>query len=289
MTAIDPAIYAMGPIFAGPTADGTNGQVLVTNGSKQLSFSTIVSGVSALNSLTGSLTIAVGTSGTDVAVSASGSTVTVNIPDAGASARGVLTTGTQTIAGAKTFTGGATFTPPSSSAVPLTVKGAALQSASLQEWQNSSGTIVGSISPAGEMMFVGNVTASKTATNIVIMASDGGTTNAIMQVIGTAGAWIGAQTNHSLYLVTNNTQRITVSAAGLVGIGDAPVAGSRVAVSGLLTATEGISSGPVTFAVLNATTATATLGVYRITDRANRLAYPDGTNWRFVGDDAIIS
>lgn len=56
-----------------------------------------------------------------------------------------------------------------------------------------------------------------------------------------------------------------------------------------LDATEGVSAGPVTFAVLNATSATATLGIYRITDRGNKLAYPDGTNWRFVGDDAIIS
>lgn len=59
--------------------------------------------------------------------------------------------------------------------------------------------------------------------------------------------------------------------------------------SGKLSCDVGISAGPVTFAVLNASTPTATLGVYRITDRNNRLAYPDGTNWRFVSDDAIIS
>ena len=51
----------------------------------------------------------------------------------------------------------------------------------------------------------------------------------------------------------------------------------------------GVSVGPVTFATLNASPATATLGLRRITDRGNKLAYPDGTNWRFVGDDAIIS
>ena len=56
-----------------------------------------------------------------------------------------------------------------------------------------------------------------------------------------------------------------------------------------ISASSGLSAGAVTFAVLNATTPTATLGVYRITDRGNKLAYPDGTNWRFVGDDAIIS
>lgn len=55
------------------------------------------------------------------------------------------------------------------------------------------------------------------------------------------------------------------------------------------TITGGIAATPGTFAVVNATTATATLGLRRITDRGSRLAYPDGTNWRFVSDDAIIS
>jgi len=43
---------------------------------------------------------ALGTTGTDLNISGS----TLNVPNAGASARGVITTGTQTIAGAKTFT-----------------------------------------------------------------------------------------------------------------------------------------------------------------------------------------
>jgi hypothetical protein len=56
-----------------------------------------------------SISFASGTSGSDVNWSSSpvslGGTSTLNIPDAGSSARGLVTTGTQTFAGAKTFTG----------------------------------------------------------------------------------------------------------------------------------------------------------------------------------------
>ena len=65
---------------------------------------TFSNGLTALNGLTKQVQyLAVGTSGTDFAISSSVDTHTFNIPDAGASARGLITTGTQTIAGFKTF------------------------------------------------------------------------------------------------------------------------------------------------------------------------------------------
>ncbi len=63
-------------------------------------------GLSSMNGLTtGTQTFATGTTGTNFNIASSGSAHTFNIPDASATARGVVTTGTQIFAGNKTFNG----------------------------------------------------------------------------------------------------------------------------------------------------------------------------------------
>ena len=71
-------------------------------------ITTISTGLTALNGLTAQVqTFATGTSGTDFAISSVTNTHTFNLPDASATARGLITTSAQTLAGIKTFGNGA--------------------------------------------------------------------------------------------------------------------------------------------------------------------------------------
>jgi hypothetical protein len=87
-------------------ATPTNGQLLIGNGSgfaaatitagsgmtvtNGVGAITLASSIPSINSLVGALTIAAGTTGSDIAINSSSTTITINIPTATASARGAL-------------------------------------------------------------------------------------------------------------------------------------------------------------------------------------------------------
>jgi hypothetical protein len=79
----------------------------ITLGTTPLSFVSVTggAGITSLNTLTAGIqAFAVGVAGVDVNWVSAFSTHTLNIPDASATARGILNTGTQVIAGSKTIT-----------------------------------------------------------------------------------------------------------------------------------------------------------------------------------------
>lgn len=134
-------------------ADGftltVNGSATITNGT----HSGTNTGDQTLNGLSSAsdYTIAVGTTGTDVNVASSGSTVTVHVPDASATARGVLTTGTQTIAGQKTF--GSMSITALSDLVMVDSTPFATQTNYQHIWRNTAGAPIGWIDSVGRPVF----------------------------------------------------------------------------------------------------------------------------------------
>ncbi|MES2930470.1 MAG: tail fiber domain-containing protein [Patescibacteria group bacterium] len=88
--------------FLGPATGGA-----AAPGFRSLVIADLPTAIPNANLANSSLSLAIGTSGTDAAWSAGsvslGGTATLNIPDASATNRGLVTTGVQTVAGVKTF------------------------------------------------------------------------------------------------------------------------------------------------------------------------------------------
>lgn len=107
--------------------------------------------------------IAVGATGTDVNVAASGSTITVHIPDASGIARGLLTTNAQTIGGIKTF-GGIKVTGVTDD-IGLDIRPWSSSTSHAQVWRNTSGTIRAWMSNTGSFVVKDSIDINNNYTN----------------------------------------------------------------------------------------------------------------------------
>lgn len=162
--------------------------------------------ISSLNGLTATAqTFATGTTGTDFNIASSGSAHTFNLPDASAAARGLVTTGPQTIGGDKILSG------------------------------NTS--IGGTLAVTGASTFTGAVTASAlgsgASTDSIVTADANGLlrkrtlsdlTTGSWSTIGNTGTnsttnFLGTTDNKSLSFRTNNIKRMILDSIGNVAIG----------------------------------------------------------------------
>ncbi len=164
-------------------------------------------GITTLNTLTAaSQSFSTGTSGSDFNISSVTSTHTFNIPDAGSSARGLVTTGTQTLAGAKTFSSALSVTDStaatSTSTGALIVSGGAGIAGSLFTGTGFSSSISGVVLANGNVSATtyNKLTLTAPATSATLTLANGSS-------LITSGA-------NSLTITTTATSSVTMPTAG---------------------------------------------------------------------------
>ena len=172
---IQPAAAAGTYTLTLPTTDGAASEFLQTDGNGVLSWAAASgSGITTLNALTAATqTFAVGTAGTDFAITSGTSTHTFDLPTASAANRGALSSADWTTFNGKqaagnyitALTGDVTASGPGSAAAAVTkINGTSLAGLGTGILKNTTGTGVPSIAIAGDFPTLNQNTTGSAAT-----------------------------------------------------------------------------------------------------------------------------
>jgi phage-related tail fiber protein len=215
--------------------------------------SSVEGGITSLNSLTASTqTFATGTSGTDFNISSSTSTHTFNIPDASSSNRGLITTGTQTIAGTKTF----------SSTISGSIDGNSATSTKLATARD--------ISVTGDATWSVSFDGSANASSSLTLANSGATAGTYRSVTVDAKGRVTSGTNpttFSGYGISDTSANLASAITDETGSGSLVFATSPTLVTPILgTPTSGTLTNCTGYTFANISSKPTTLSGYGITD-----------------------
>ena len=239
------------------TNTATDSVLTISNGVvKKLpnsTFANTTNAITSLNGLTGTTqTFTAGTTGTDFNIASSGTTHTFNIPDASATARGLITQGTQTIAGSKTFSASPTFSSLTAGSIPYIGTGGLINQNNANLFYDGAQLGIGTklptaalhINGTNPLKITGLATGTNTATDSVLTISAGvvkklpastfSTLTTGWSTTGNTGTnaannFIGTTDAQDLVLKANGTERMRIvngtsaqtGTAGDIKIGDA--------------------------------------------------------------------
>lgn len=234
------------------TSTSADSLLTITNGLvRKLPMSAFASATGAIASLNGltatAQTFTTGSSGADFNIVSTGSAHTFNIPDASATARGLVTTSAQTLAGSKTFSSPPLFSSLTPGSVTFIGTGGLLSENNTNLfWDATNSRLgIGTNTPGSPLHIVGTnpltltgvQIGTNTAADSLLTIANGivkklpvaafQSTGTTWNTLGNAGTnaatnFLGTTDNNSFSIRTVNTQRIIVDSLGNVGIGTSP-------------------------------------------------------------------